>query len=198
MKAKRVGKRINAAKFSVKVEDVYDLKSLYKVIKEWLDEENYYDEYGDEKFREKLYLDRTTKGGKELWIWWRTIKYPEGVKEKTGYVRYLIDINYHVLGMNKVEVMNKGKKIKLDKGEVEVMITADLELDYRKEWEKHGLLRNFIDLFQRRIYKKELETHKTLLYKEAYRLQALIKRYLEAKGLFSPEEAKTHMKRSLE
>ncbi|MFC1728356.1 hypothetical protein ACFLZ7_02745 [Nanoarchaeota archaeon] len=197
MEVKMKGEIINAATFSVKVEDVFALKFLYKVVKEWLDEEKYFDDEGGEKFREKLYLDKTNQMGKELWMWWRTIKYPDGVNKKTGYLRYLLDIDYHILNMTKAEVMHKGKKLKLDKGEVEATIVANLELDYRGEWKKSGLMKSFIKIFQKRIYRKEIEDHRLYLYKEAYKLQALIKRFLEAKGLFTPEEAKTYTKRGL-
>ncbi len=197
MYKKPKGDLIEAAKFSVKVEDIFSTKDLYKVVKEWLDEENYFDEENGENYREKLYVDKTGEKGKELWIWWRTIKYPEGMSEKTGFLRYILNVDYHVLGMKTVEVMHKGKKLKMDKGEVEVMISANIELDYRGEWKK-GFWKNIAGLFKKRIYRKEITDHKNNLYKEAYRLHSVIKRYLETKGLFTPEEIKTYVTRSLE
>lgn len=197
MQVKPKGELIEAAKFSIRVEDIFSMKDLYKVVKEWLDEEGYMDEYEGENYREKLYLDKTNEKGKEMWIWWRTIKYPEGSNSKTGYLRYLMNIDYHVLNMSRVEVMHKGKKLKMDKGEVEVMISANVEIDFRGEWKK-GFLKTISSLFKKRIYRKEITDHKNQLYKEAYRLQSVIKRYLEAKGLYTPEEIMTYYHRSLE
>ena len=197
MQVERIGTLIPSASFMVKVEDVFNMKDFYKMVKEWLDEEDYFDEFGTENYREKLYLHRTLQGATEILVWQRTMKYPEGVNPKTGYLRYLLNVDYHVLYMKDVEVMHKGRKLKMQKGEVEALIKADVELDYRGEWKKHGFLGRFVDIFQKRIYRQEIEYHRINLYREAYRLQALIKRYLEAKGLFSPEEIKTYIKRSL-
>lgn len=198
MNVQRIGQKIKAAEFSVKVEDVYNLKDLYKVVKEWMDEENYFDDHGTESYREKLFLQKDRPTNTELWIWFRTIKYPEGVNPKTGYLRYLLDIDYHIVNMKDLEVVHKGRKMKMNKGETEVMISANVELDYRGEWKKHNILKNFITMFQKSIYKNEIDYHRLALYKEAYKLQAVIKRYLEAKGMFSPEEIRSYSKRSFD
>lgn len=198
MYVERIGQKIEAAKFAVKVHDVFNMKDLYKVVKEWMDEEDYFDEFGEVNYREKLYLHKVRPTDTELWIWFRAIKYPEGVEPETGYLRYILNVDYHVINMKDIEVVHKGRKLKMNNGEVEVMINAFVELDYRGEWKKNRFLKNFVKLFQKSIYKNEIDYHRLALYKEAYKLQATIKRYLDAKGLFTPEEIRTYAKRSFD
>jgi len=166
---------VNAAKFNFRHRDYFNLKSFYIMLHEWLVEEGWATRKDDD-FPETLYLQRETqKTGNELWIWWRL------KKDVTDYYRYLLNINYHVILLRSAEVMHQGVKFKTNWGEVELIVSADLELDFHRKWRTHPILKNFHELWIKRIYKKKVETEKLLLYREAYRLQEAAKTYCKMK-----------------
>jgi hypothetical protein len=174
------------AKFRVRHRDYFHLKNLYYMLHEWLVEE----EWGppeDQDFPETFYLQRDTqKSGSELWIWWRL----EKPVAESSYFLYCVNLDYHVILLRDAEVMHEGQKFKTNWGEVEIVITAQLELDPEKEWRSHPLLKNIHEIWQKRIYKKSIDTHVLLLYREAYRIQELIKTYCKLKTyLPEPEGA---------
>ncbi|MBW2991462.1 hypothetical protein KY348_07220 [Candidatus Woesearchaeota archaeon] len=170
---------ILATKFEVEHEDVFHLKNLYKLVHEWLEDEDFVAvDTGDDKC-ESLYLDRTKPNGeKEHWVWWRTIQVPRG----NNYYRYFLKIDWQTLYMKKIEIMHKGHKFKTNKGDVIVRIEAWLQLDYQGKWQKNPLLRIFDKWFRERFYLDSIKKYRQDLYSTAFRLHQTIKQYLELKA----------------
>ncbi len=71
----------------VKYKDIFHLKNMYVMMHEYLIEEGFLDEdqkggQAGHQYIEKMYMEKFCQkglhaGGKEMWIWWRTIKRPE-------------------------------------------------------------------------------------------------------------------------
>lgn len=103
-----------------------------------------------------------------------------------------MDIYFHVILLEETEIMHQGQKYKTNKGEVEVVVNASLEMDYMHEdgkgWRDNSFLKHFNDMFHKRLFKKDLEMHKHELYREAYRLQEAIKTYLQLKTYLPEQE----------
>ncbi|MEK6899867.1 MAG: hypothetical protein AABX05_01965, partial [Nanoarchaeota archaeon] len=123
-------------------------------------------------------------GSKEIWIRWRLFK----PAENTPYLNYFLDVDFHVIGLGPGEAIKDGKKIKADKGELEVTIRAFIEKNYEEEFAKHGLLKNVLNIFSQRIYRKALEQRRLDLYREAYVLQTYIKQWFRLKTYHPYEE----------
>jgi len=164
------------AKFEVEFEETFHFKNLYKLIKEWLDVEQFEDIDGGQP--EHLYFERVTAtGSKEYHIWWRTMLIPY----KNSYYRYFLKIDYQGLNMKSSEVMQQGMKFKTDKGDLIIRVDAWLQLDYNNQWKDHPILKHFDSWYRRRIYKNKIELLKVDFYKIAYRLNNTIKQYLKLK-----------------
>ncbi|MBU1198580.1 MAG: hypothetical protein KKF46_02665 [Nanoarchaeota archaeon] len=181
LRPEEVGKReFNVAKFEVDHEEVMHLKNLYKLVHAWLVDEGFSaadGKPGDDKF-ETLYLERINQAGmKENHIWWRAVMIPRGNR----YYRYFLKIDWQILAMKTVEIMHKGQKFKTNKGEIIMRVEAWLQLDYRNEWEKSGLLSRLEMWFRERHYLKEIKSYKKDLYKTAYRLHSTIKQFMNLK-----------------
>jgi len=195
---------------SVKFEDVFHLKNLYKMMREWLKENGYTDpERGGleaseggfksgrepgvyvggepENYMEAFYLERISQqSGREVWVWWRT------KREMSSYVHRQLNINMHVLNMKDVEVMVKGHKFKSQKGEVEVILSASLITDPNKEWENSKMMGRLVEFFRKRVFKEEWEKAVEDFARDTYRLQEDIKKYLQLQTtspteIFHPE-----------
>lgn len=174
-----------AARFTLKHRDFFNMKALYEHLHEWV-VENGYATRDDEMFCETLMLERIRQNiGKEVWIWWRLEKSP------TSFYKYLLNIDYHIVAMNEVEVMHEGKKFKSNKGECELQITATLICDPEGKWKKHWFLKGIRDIFIKRMFRNDLDLHQKELYRDAYKLQASVKEFLKLKTFFKEPEV-TH------
>ena len=126
-------------------------------------------------------------GVKEIWIRWRAYKPAEGIPltkqsgKEVGYLTYYLDVDFHVLGLSSAEIVKDGKKIKADKGEIEISIRTFIEKNYEYEFANHSFLRHFLDIFTARIYKQKLEERQRELYREAYVMQTYIKQWFKMK-----------------
>ncbi len=169
----------------VKVKDVFSINDMLKNMTEWFYENDYVGADGVKPIDnnlEEVYSHKVTQGGTwlDIWLWWRAYKYPVDTTSRTSYLRYRLLVDMHFLGDSaEVEVMHKGKKVKLNKGEMEVKITPVLELDYRSEWKKQGILKLFDVVFRRKMYKKEIDEHYMYILSEANKLQGVLKEYFK-------------------
>ena len=176
----------------VKYKDVFDFKGFYEELWEWCKEHGWRDWETDQDTFERFYGERVTTGGvKEIWIRWRAWKPAEGMpsvkqgekgfEKEVGYLTYYLDIDFHILGLGSAEIVKDGKKIKADKGEIEISIKPFIEKNYEYEFEKHHLLKHVLDIFTTRTYKHKLEERQRELYREAYVMQTFIKQWFQLK-----------------
>ena len=173
----------------LKVKDLFVLKDVVKILEEWFKENKYVDLEGGDDY-ETLYTHCIKAGGSFLdaQLWWRAVKYPRGTTKDTAYLRYRIDVDMHYLGdANETEVVAKGKKIKVYKGEITFLIRPTLDIDFRDEWGKKGLLGMVSDVFKKKIYKKEIDAHIVFILTEASRLQNMLKQFFRLETAM-PEE----------
>ena len=183
---------IQAARFRIKWKDIFNVKMFYKAMHFWFEEYGYTDMVDMTVMEEKTdhyetqYFEKiNVYGDKELWLRWR----PQ--KVINNYFKYHIDLDYHFLYLVPTEVVRDGKKFKKDvyKGEVEVWVTALLELDWQNKWSKHWFLKRFHKLFQNRIFRTQIyDEHKRELYREAYVMQNFMKQWFKMKRYLPYEE----------
>jgi len=176
--------------------DVFRLKSLYEMMHEWVLEEGFTD-YNEDKSDsfETFYWERRKPGtsGKDYNIWWRLRKKPEGHRWWT----YDLNVDFIGLHIEDSEVMHEGKKIKVNKGEIDIFITPTLHLDIDDEWSEGHLFDSFTKPFRLRMLKKDFSFHKTELESTAARFQSAIKDFLDLKQ-FSDGQEPYHGHRGLD
>ena len=170
--------------FRVKYRDVFSLRNLYIMLHELLLEENWrgVDGNSDHEDIETLYSENVYqrgihRGGKELWFWWRAYKSLEG--KYSGYLRNRLDIDAHLVYLQNVEVVHQGKKMTAQQGEIEMFFRARIESDYNNEWEKHWFLKYIKPIYEKRILHIEIEKREKELWRDAFRIQAKIKQFLQ-------------------
>ncbi|MEK6828406.1 MAG: hypothetical protein AABX78_03580, partial [Nanoarchaeota archaeon] len=158
--------------FKIKYIDVFSLRNFYIMLHQILLEEGWRGKDGDAEhadietfYSENVFQKGIHKGGKELWFWWRASKYPEG--KYSGYLRNLLDIDVHTVYLQNVEIVHQGKKMTVQKGEIEVIFRARIESDYGAEkWENHKLLKHFKPVYEKRILHAEIEKREKQLWRE--------------------------------
>ncbi|MBI4151238.1 hypothetical protein HY492_03870 [Candidatus Woesearchaeota archaeon] len=172
--------------FTVLYKDVYSWGTLYKLMHEWL-LENRYCSPNDEEFREILYEHIERSWGSEVFTRWRLSK--TDLKSFKGLYRYDLDVDVHILGQKEVEVVTNGKKMKADKGEVEVAIKGYLIEDPDGKVKKHWLGQHFSDFIFKVFLKKVRRNHEIALYFDAQRFQEAVKNYLKLDTYLPEKEA---------
>ena len=170
--------------FKVKYSDVFSLRNMYLMLHELLLEEGWLGVDGDKDhadietlYSENVYQHGIHRGGKEMWFWWRAFKFPEG--KYSGYIRNKLDVDAHVVYLQNVEVVHQGKKMTVQRGEIEMFFRARIELDYNNEWDKHWFLKHMKNIYEKRIIHVELEKREKELWRDVYRIQAKVKQYLQ-------------------
>jgi hypothetical protein len=179
--------RIVIPTLDVVYREVFVMQPLYRVVKHWLMENDFVDSRGDtslESSMEILYHFRKgtsiSPAEKELRIWWRTVK-----NSQVKLYAHHIDIDWNVIQMYDIEIMREGKKEKVQKGELRIGIRPYIEVPDLKS---SKILKFFDNWYKTRLIKKNLEESKKMLYQDAYRLQGMIKKYLELKTFIHEEE----------
>jgi len=163
------GKLIPIPSLKIKYKDVFDLKEFYKALREWCLEYEWgsqnegSDQWGESKEGgdkwESYYGERVSSGGaKEIFIWWRLFKPAKDAR----YVNYFLDMDFHIIGLMPTEVVKDGMKIKANKGEIELKIRGNVQLEYTAKFEEHAVLKHVEKLFTKRIYTAHTEHEKEL------------------------------------
>jgi len=143
----------------------------------------------DEVFHE-IFLgqNESAPGGSELWWYWRPRKVIN------NYLRWVLNVNVHVILLRSVEIMKDGEKFKTNWGEVEIILNSWVETDWQGTWQKHPILKNFETIYRNRLYKDDIGRQKDKVIYETYRFQKAIKDFLglqrtgtdESEGEFFP------------
>ena len=180
---------MNITSFTINFKkEIFKLEDLYKVMHEWLVETGYASK-ADETFPEKYFLHKVSQIGTEVWVRWRVNRNPLPGEQK--FWRFDIDVDMHVLGLQDVEVAVQGKKIKANKGEVEVQVAANLVIDVEKTWKQNVFLKPFRKWFFDRVHSKKRDMMKSKLYAEAFEFRDVINNYLELETFLPVKGAKS-------
>ncbi len=197
--------RITLPDLEIIYRDVWVMQYLYRVMHYWLMENGWKDAKNnlDHESMEIMYMERrgTTfnPAHRELRIWWRLLKQPLFLGNSVYYM-YHMDVDFNVIQMSDVEIMKDGQKLKAQHGELRLIFKPYIELEIGGDseykgmsWKDHPILKYVAEYFRMRILKRTLEDHKKELYRETYRFQGMVKKYLELKT-FIPEMEVFHQK----
>jgi len=169
-------KDILVASFEIEHEEVLHLKEFYKYLHDYICTDEGFKSYWDDDKPETLYWERqNATGNREHQIWWRFYQYPNENK----YYRIILKLDFQTLNVGKKEIMRNNQKFKLDEGDIIVRVQSYVQLDYNEEWKDHWLLKHFDETFRSRIYKSQIDMIKLDLYKTTYRINNIIKQFLQ-------------------
>ncbi len=152
----------------LKWKGIFDFADLYRKMKFWLE----FNGYGDERsnFKEEKYVERVQGDTKKVEVRWK------GEKIISDYVSFSLTITFLVIGLKEIEVESEGRKIPMNKGEVEIRFTADLVKNRSGKWQKDSILRKFYESF---VIRDRLENYKIELYNKLYSFHDEVKNYLQ-------------------
>jgi len=130
-------KKIVVDHLTIEYNGLYDINELYSLIDEYLKEKGY------NKF-EKRNIEQITASGKHIELElspWKTV---------SDYAKIWMKITILMTNVKEVEVEKDGIKVKLNQGNVHIVIDGYVQTDYENRWENNPVfvfMRTIIDKY---------------------------------------------------
>lgn len=169
IRVKSIPEKLGEIKFS----GVFDYDQLYRGIYGWF-KERFYDVH------ETAYKHKATSRGPEVEIAFK------GERKQTEWIMYKVNVDLHIWDLADVEVVKDGKKQKLNKGRMTIVVNMEAVFDYAKRFEEKPLyikLYNF--LVEKVMWMKLMLGPVDTLYYEGYTLYTEIKKLLNMETAYS-------------
>lgn len=159
------------AVFSGKIRHVgiFNFKEFYRFCYVWFIDKEYW-------ITEKNYTEKITQTGKEIEIEWNCLR------KISDYFRFYINIKWRIVGMKDVEVEQNGKKIIMNKGDVEIRLSSILEKDYEHRWENNAFYKFLRTMYDRYLIRSRIEQYENKIYEEADEFLAQAKAFIALEG----------------
>ncbi len=154
----------------IKYNGIFSFKDFYKFCYDYLTEELGF------TVEESKYAEKISGTSKGIDIEWK------GKTKVDDYFRYDIKTVFQILGLNNVEIQQDGKKIKTNKGSVEVKMKGQLVLDYKGEYATKPLTRFFRRIYEKWIIPSTVEKMEDKLIADCDEFLSQGKAYLDLEG----------------
>jgi len=158
--------------FSGKVKNtgIFDYKEFYRFCYVWLVDKGYF-------VTEKSYTEKIGANGKEVEIEW------EARKKLSDYFRNTIKVTWKIMGMTSVEVEENGKKVKMNKGQVELKVTGNLEKDYENKWESSAFTKFLRGIYDKYVIRVRIDQYEGKIFGDCDEFIAQAKAFLAVEGM---------------
>ncbi len=151
----------------IRYSGVFDWDAIYKTTTKWLSDRAY-------RIHEKSYKHKISGPGIE--VEWNM----DGYRRHTEYVMFSVFVFVHIWDMTTVEIIKDGKKHKMEKGRLSIIIDIEYKTDYSGEFKGpfNEKLKNFLDKKVLGGEREEGFFWWDTLYYEGYRLFNELKKVL--------------------
>ena len=154
----------------IKYGGVFNFADFYKFCYDWLKEEGGF-EIVEDKYSEKLSGD-----AKSIDIEWT------GTRSVTDYFKFESKVIFKIVGLTNVEVGDGNKKIKTNKGSVEIGIKGTLIRDPKGKFEKTWLEKFARGIYEKTVIPSRVDQMETKIKQDCDEFLAQAKAYLDLEG----------------
>src|SRR3989338_4919334 len=152
----------------IRYRGLFDFNGLYNSMADWF--KHYRFILHEEMYKHKV----PSPLGAEQELYW----YAE--QEVTEFVKFRIDVDFHLWDMTEIEVVKDGKKKLLTNARIEIKLKPILTFDWQDRFEKTKLTRALRNLYIGVIYRREASGIWTdMIEYRTIGWQAHIKQYLD-------------------
>jgi hypothetical protein len=154
----------------IKYSGIVNFGDFYKFCYEWLKDQT------GLSLSENKYSEKISGDSKNIEIEWT------GFRNLTDYFRFEAKISFRVLGLTNVEVAEGNKKVKTNKGTIEIGISGILVRDYDGKFEKNAFQKVLRGFYEKSVITARVEEfqEKVIEYCDEFLAQA--KAYLDLIG----------------
>ncbi|MDD2444803.1 MAG: hypothetical protein PHX15_01545 [Candidatus Nanoarchaeia archaeon] len=156
----------NVAKQTIKKKGYWNYSELYGFCFNWLKDNGY-------GVKESEYVEKLSDFGKEIQLKW------EGGRRVTDYFKFVIKVEWHILGMTDAVIERDGKQEKTNKGEIKLSISADLVKDYEDNWDKKPMVKFMRGIYDKYIIRTTIDNYEDVLKSDFKEYISQVKSFLE-------------------
>lgn len=153
---------------TLKHKGFFNYSDTYNFCYNWFKNEGY--NLSEDEYTEKV------SGAKEILIKWKA------KKKVTDYFLYVIEVNWHILGMSEAEVEENGKKVKTNKGELKLAIKGKVKRDYEETWDKQPYYKFLRGIYDKYILRTTIDEYEDALTDKAQKFVEETKAFLNLEG----------------
>jgi hypothetical protein len=154
----------------IKYNGIFNFPDFYKFCYDWLKDETGLS-LSENKYAEKLNGD-----SKNIDVDW------SGSKEVSDYFKFEAKISFKVVGLTVAEITQDGKKIKTNKGAIEVGISGTLVRDTKGKFEKSGFQRFLRGIYEKTVIPERIEQLQGKVGSDCDEFLSQAKSYLDLEG----------------
>jgi hypothetical protein len=154
----------------IKYNGIVNFADFYKFCFEWLRDETGLS-LSENKYSEKLSGD-----SKNIDADW------SGSRTMSDYFKFEAKISFKVVGLTSIEITQDGKKIKTNKGSIEVGINGTLIRDPAGKFEKTGFQKFLRGIYERTVIPERIEQLQGKAASDCDEFLAQAKSYLDLEG----------------
>jgi hypothetical protein len=145
---------------------LFDFKELYKFAFNFLKENKEY------LMMEKTYSEKVTGETKEIEIKW------EGFRKISDYFKLIIKPEWRIVAFTTVEVEKDGKKVKMNKGDLEIAVKGILVRDWDNKWETGAFVKFLRSIYDKYIIKNRINELEDKIFGDSDEFLAQVKAFL--------------------
>lgn len=154
----------------IKYNGILDFAEFYKFCYEWLRDET------GLLLSEDKYAEKISGDSKNIDIEWT------GIRDLTDYFRFEAKVVFRVIGLTNVEIMQGNKKIKTNKGNIELSIKGNLVRDYKSKFEKSAFQKFLRGIYEKSVIAARVEQFQEKIITDCDEFLAQAKAYLDLVG----------------
>ncbi|MCK9595895.1 hypothetical protein M0R19_01790 [Candidatus Pacearchaeota archaeon] len=154
----------------IKYSGIVNFAEFYKFCYDWLKEEMGLDLVED-KYAEKLSGD-----SKNIDVEW------SGSRKITDYFKMEVKVSFKVVGLTNAEITQDGKKIKTNKGAIEVGVKGTLVRDYQGRFEKTAIQKFLRGIYEKMVIPSRVSEFEGKVIGDCDEFLAQAKAYLDLEG----------------
>lgn len=149
---------------------IFNFSDFYNFCYDWLTKETELS-ISEDKYKEKL-----SGESKNIEIEWT------GTRKVTDYFKYEVKVKFVILALTNVEINQGGKKIKTNKGTVEVTVKGVLLKDYNGKFEKTAFQKFMRAIYEKWVIPSRIEEYEEKLIGDCDEFLNQAKAYLDLEG----------------
>lgn len=154
----------------MKYTGVFNFADFYKFCYDWLVDETSLD------MMEDKYIEKLSGDSKNIDIEWT------GVRKVTDYFKFEIKVAYRILGLSNIEVVQDGKKVKTNKGSVEIKVKGTLVKDYQGKFERDAFRKFLRAIYEKWVIKTRIDQLEAKLIGDSDEFLGQAKAWLDLEG----------------
>ncbi len=154
----------------MKYTGVFNYKDFYKFCYQWLTEETGLD------VEESKYAEKVSGNSKDIDIEWK------GKAKINDYFKFEVKIVWKIIGLEQVEIMQDGKKIKTNKGQPEIKVKGTLVRDYEGKYETSPFKKVIRAIYEKWVIPSRIEQLEDKLIGDCDEFLSQAKAYLDLEG----------------